>query len=40
MDIEHYCDECGDLRQTPGVCAGCVSYELIARTEAEAQPAA
>ena len=40
MDREHYCDECGDLQDTPGVCASCVSFELIARTEGEAPPTA
>lgn len=36
METQHYCDECGDLTETPGVCPRCVAFELIDRTEGEA----
>lgn len=33
---ENYCDECGDLQAAPGLCAACVTFELIERTQEEA----
>jgi hypothetical protein len=36
MDPDHYCDECGGLQESPGICAACVNFELIERTENEA----
>ncbi len=37
MDSEHYCAECGDLRDAPGVCSACVVFELVDLTEHEAR---
>jgi hypothetical protein len=39
MDREHYCIECGDLRDAPGVCSACVTFELVDLTEREARTA-
>jgi hypothetical protein len=36
MDADHYCDECGDLRDAPGICAACASFETIELTQREA----
>lgn len=36
MDAEHYCDECGDLRDAPGICPACARFEMIEMVEHEA----
>jgi hypothetical protein len=36
MDAEYYCDECGDLRDVPGICAECARFEMIELVEHEA----
>jgi hypothetical protein len=36
MDGEHYCDECGDLRDAPGICPACAEFDVIDRAQSEA----
>jgi len=37
MDSDHYCAECGDLRDVPGVCVACVTFALVDLIQHEAR---